>query len=127
MPDESTSTLPEQPAKRGRGRPKGSRNKRTGMARRAPHAARASGPTHSTRRRTTLDPVPGGLTASLREAVASQMQPCPHCGAEPRNKGRIAQEIGISQMTLRKFVRDGQVSGPALDRIYAYVNKGKQG
>lgn len=125
MADESTGT------KRGRGRPAGSRNKRTG-AHRSRSAARASGPTHAStparaRGRTTLDEQPGGLTASLRAAVASEMKPCPHCGAEPRNKGKIAEAIGVSQMTLRKFVNgDGSVSSGALDRIYSYVNREKQ-
>ena len=123
MEDETTTSTPEA-RPRGRGRPKGSRNKPR-AARLTRHAARASAPTHATPRqrgRTMLDEQPGGLIAQTRGKLVHMDAACPTCGHVTSNYTQQAKEMGISTMTLRKFRNGGSVSAEALERIFTYVN-----
>ena len=66
---------------------------------------------------------PGGITGNLRSQLAEQVKPCPHCGSPGGNKTRMAQEIGISVMSLNKFLKGGRVNSDTIDAVHAYVNK----
>lgn len=110
-------------AQRKRGRPKGSRNKRTSTQARSTQGMRARGRTHSGVRQ--IEEQPGGLIAQTRAALADRMGACTCncCDHKPVNRSAIAKEIGLSSMTVRKYLEGGSVSAGALDRIHAYLNK----
>lgn len=76
------------------------------------------------RKPSTRNSAAGGITATLRAQLAEQVKPCPTCGSQGGNKSQMAREIGISIMSLNKFLRGGRVNSDTLDAVHAYVSKG---
>ena len=111
MTDESTPT----PLHRGRGRPKGARNK--GIRANAARTPRTRTAT------VTRIEQPGGIVATLRTQLLEQVRPCPTCGNPAGNKAKIARDIGLSTMSLSKFLKGGRVNSDTVDAIHSYLNQ----
>lgn len=113
-----TDTAPRRP-----GRPKGRkatpRTPKRGM-RNAP-ATHTESNGQRPRGRTVLAEMPDGLMAQSRKRLAELFTECPTCHQSRGNRTETAAAIGISQMTMRKFLNGGSVSGEALERIYSHL------
>lgn len=103
MTEETTTA----PSKRGRGRPKGSRNRRSIGRKRAP--VPASGSTAAS------------YTDELRTRLAEQVKACPTCGNPTGNKSQLARDVGLSTMSLNKFLNGGRVNSDTVDKVHAYL------
>jgi hypothetical protein len=67
--------------------------------------------------------VKGGITAGLRSQLAEQVKACPCCGSTTGNKTQMAAQMGLSVMSLNKFLKGGEVRSSTIDAIYNYLNK----
>ena len=83
--------------------------------------------TRAPRRRTASRGSSTGFTATLRSQLAEQVKPCPHCGSPGGNKSLMAREIGVSDMTLNKFLKGGRANSDTIDGIVTYLDKIKGG
>lgn len=80
----------------------------------------------TTRRRTTRRPAArGGITATLRSQLAEHVKPCPTCGSAGGNKSAMSREMGISIMSLNKFLKGGRVNSDTIDAVHTFLNKPK--
>lgn len=97
--------MEDQPVKRGRGRPKGSKNR--------PKVA------------ATPAPPPGGITAQLRERVKAELQWCECCNRPRRPVSELARGSGVSEAILSRFLSEKRagISSTSIDRLWTYLNR----
>ena len=77
------------------------------------------------RTRTTRTESPGGIVAQLRSQLAESVTECPCCHQPTGNKSQMAKDIGISVMTLGKFLKGQEVRSSTVDAVYMYLQKTK--
>ena len=94
--------------KRGRGRPRGSGDKR-------PRRRRKAAPVP------TSGSVAASYTDELRARLAEMVKPCSCCGAITGNKSQLARDVGLSTMSLNKFLAGGRVNSDTVDKVHAYL------
>ena len=95
----------------------------TPIRRRGPRKGPRKAVKRSPRRRATVSP--DGLVGGLRAQLAEQVKECPTCHQTTGNKSLMAREMGVSIMTLNKFLDGGEVRSSTVDAVYAYLNKSK--
>jgi len=84
---------------------------------------RTAGSRKPSTRRPRASSTPNGYTATLRAALSEQVKPCHACGHVGGNKTQMAQQIGVSVMSLNKFLKGGRVNSDTVDAVHAYLNK----
>jgi hypothetical protein len=66
------------------------------------------------------------VTASVREGLRIVMfgVPCPTCGRVDQSltAKRVAEDTGVSEATLSRFLAGRAISSDVLDRLYEFVN-----
>lgn len=80
----------------------------------------------ASRRRPSRTASDGGITGQLRAQLAekaSQTHTCPTCGNQSNSKAQIARDVGISVMSLNKFLKGGRVNSDTVDAVHAYLNR----
>ena len=95
----------------------------TPIRRRGPRKGTRKATKRSPRRRATESP--NGLVGTLRAQLAESVKECPTCHQTTGNKSLMAREMGVSIMTLNKFLDGGEVRSSTVDAVYAYLNKSK--
>lgn len=73
--------------------------------------------------RTRRTESPGGIVAQLRSQLNGRVEECPCCHQPTGNKSQMAKDIGISVMTLGKFLKGQEVRSSTVDAVYVYLNK----
>lgn len=100
--------MEEVPIKRGRGRPKGSKNR--------PKTKPAPTPAL---------PASGGITGALRDALKEHLRWCSCCDRPRESVAALARDSGVSHAILSRFLsgkRKG-ISAESIDRLYVYLHR----
>jgi len=77
-------------------------------------------------RRTHASHGAGGIVAQLRAQLTENVKACPTCGATQGQKAKMARDLGVTPMTLNKFLKGGRTSSDMIDKVYTYLEAQKE-